>query len=138
MVSACGWPAGAAAAITLARAGTPVLLVDKATDDRVDEESWRLHHGRASVVLLEAASPEDLTSWLDRDTLLVATDFGEGTLTVTAGGSGAIVGGGGSSVTLTGTVAQIKKVLQIADEVAPVPIIVQVEGGKAGGRGSMG
>lgn len=35
-----------------------------------------------------------------------------------------------------GTVAQIKKVLQIADEVAPVPIIVQVEGGKAGGHHS--
>lgn len=35
-----------------------------------------------------------------------------------------------------GTVAQIKKVLQIADEVAPVPVIIQVEGGKAGGHHS--
>ncbi|WP_238473626.1 type I polyketide synthase [Nocardioides cavernaquae] len=35
-----------------------------------------------------------------------------------------------------GTVAQIKKVLAIADEVAPVPVIIQVEGGKAGGHHS--
>lgn len=32
---------------------TPIPVFDKATDDRVEEESWRLHQGRASVVLLE-------------------------------------------------------------------------------------
>ncbi|WP_460846154.1 fatty acid synthase subunit beta domain-containing protein [Nocardioides ultimimeridianus] len=35
-----------------------------------------------------------------------------------------------------GTVAQIKSVLKIADAVAPVPVIVQIEGGKAGGHHS--
>ncbi|MGJ9413619.1 fatty acid synthase subunit beta domain-containing protein [Aeromicrobium sp. CF4.19] len=35
-----------------------------------------------------------------------------------------------------GTVKQIKQVLKIADEVAPHPVIVQIEGGKAGGHHS--
>lgn len=35
-----------------------------------------------------------------------------------------------------GTVEQIKSVVQIAKEVAPTPIIVQIEGGKAGGHHS--
>ncbi len=35
-----------------------------------------------------------------------------------------------------GTVKQIKQVLAIADEVAPHPVIVQIEGGKAGGHHS--
>ncbi|WP_460854079.1 fatty acid synthase subunit beta domain-containing protein [Nocardioides montaniterrae] len=35
-----------------------------------------------------------------------------------------------------GTVAQIRSVLAIADEVAPTPLIVQIEGGKAGGHHS--
>ena len=35
-----------------------------------------------------------------------------------------------------GTVKQIKSVIQIAKEVAPTPIIVQIEGGKAGGHHS--
>ena len=35
-----------------------------------------------------------------------------------------------------GTVAQIKQVLAIADAVAPTPLVVQIEGGKAGGHHS--
>jgi fatty acid synthase len=35
-----------------------------------------------------------------------------------------------------GTVSQIKQVLAIADELAPTPVIVQIEGGKAGGHHS--
>ena len=35
-----------------------------------------------------------------------------------------------------GTLAQIKSVIEIADEVSPMPLIVQIEGGKAGGHHS--
>ena len=35
-----------------------------------------------------------------------------------------------------GTLAQIKSVIEIADEVSPTPLIVQIEGGKAGGHHS--